>query len=275
VQWRLWLVLRGAEDSRKKELVVEVPEYNPQQVDYSWFINQMTQQIQGNIKAPGYVDLLTPDFTTSNKTHKLVSGITVMMSVQEYFKYTMHMISGGIPAVELLGRLEDWQALRTQVVGLEDLLRPILGSLRLAPAWWRGVEEICDQLVRTYEGKAEPSWWCSILGQSNEMVTWYGGSGMTMGESLELIYDGWFITDMLSLEPQKSGFRDIKSGLVTVPMKVGDATGRGLPTEDATFIAGIAGLKITRPPSVDLLTRVVDWCTGGPSGTHPTARWPR
>ena len=47
----------------------------------------MSDKIRENIKIPGYVDNMEPDFTTSTGINRIVSQIMLMNSVQEYFAY--------------------------------------------------------------------------------------------------------------------------------------------------------------------------------------------
>lgn len=181
----------------------------------------------------GYVDLIVPDFSTSTKTHKIVSGITAMNSVQEFFTYEM-MLGCGIPAVRMAGTFADWQNLKRHVLGLRNLLRPIHSALRLDPAWWTDLEDICDNLLLTYAGRVDPNWWFSIIGQTTRQE-W--SSGMEVG--VKRVYDGWFLAGLLGLTDLKTedDFSGIESGLVTVPLRLEEE-------EAAAFIAGIAGVKI-------------------------------
>merc|ERR1719233_1296459 len=85
----------------KKTLTVKVGP-SIYDVDYAWFLDQMTQQIGENIKVPKYVEILKSDFSTSTDCHVICSEITIMASMQEFFVY----VSGcfcGIPAVEMEG----------------------------------------------------------------------------------------------------------------------------------------------------------------------------
>ena len=97
----------------KKELIVEV---DPNNIDFEKFYREMTNQIQENIKLDGYVDAVRSDFSTSTSTHRIVSEITVMSSMQEYFEYVMAMACG-IPYIEFLGTEEDWRHLKIKLLG--------------------------------------------------------------------------------------------------------------------------------------------------------------
>jgi len=239
----------------KKTLEVSVPQNTPLGVDYSWFIDQMTAKIQQNIKVDGYVELMTADFTTSSKTHQIVSGITVMMSCQEFFEYSMRC-GCGIPAVIMKGTLQDWINLKTKVVSLKKMLDPIKKAIHLKDDWWEKLENICDKLIDTYNKKPGVNmWWSNIIVQTTKLE--YGPSGMRRWEVPA--YDGWFITEFLNLRPIKiKDLADIGSGVVTVPMKINKP---GLPKpEDSTFVAGIAGYKLeTEQCDWPLVSAVHSW----------------
>ena len=83
-------------------------------VDYSWFFDQMSEEIAKNINVPQYVEAMETDFSSSTKVHKIVGKIVLMKSVQEYFEYKM-MLGCGIPAIEMKGTEEDWRNLGLKV----------------------------------------------------------------------------------------------------------------------------------------------------------------
>ena len=112
----------------KKTHTVTVAESSPMDVDYSWFLDQMKTQIEKNINTPNYVELMTANFSTSTKTDRIVSSITTMMSMQEFFEYRM-MCGCGIPAVARRGTEDDWIKLKLKLQYLEQLLDPIKRTL--------------------------------------------------------------------------------------------------------------------------------------------------
>ena len=89
-------------------------------VDYSWFLDQMTQKISENIKVPNYVNLMKSDYSTSTATHTIVSEITIMASVQEFFVYEMGISSCGIPSVEMEGTEDDWKRMKEKFLQLKE-----------------------------------------------------------------------------------------------------------------------------------------------------------
>ena len=83
-------------------------------VDYSCFFDQISKGIRENIKVPELVDGMTADFSTTTAVQKIVSQITMMTSVQEYFLFDM-AAECGIPAVEMLGTEDDWSKLKSKL----------------------------------------------------------------------------------------------------------------------------------------------------------------
>ena len=102
----------------KKKLTVNVGS-SVYDVDYGWFLDQMTQKIAENIKVPNFVDLMKSDYSTSTGTHVIVSEITIMASVQEFFEYEIGMSSCGIPwIIETEGTGEDCTRIKEKLLQL-------------------------------------------------------------------------------------------------------------------------------------------------------------
>ncbi|KAJ7374205.1 hypothetical protein OS493_007278 [Desmophyllum pertusum] len=146
----------------KKTIEVEVPDSTIYTVDYSWFFDQIAKGIQENVKVPEFVDGMTADFSTTTAVQKIVSQITLMYSVQEYFHYGM-TTRCGIPAVEMLGIEDDWSKLKSKLKVLRTLLEPIENDLGLPSEWWDLVERVFRKLLATYQGKPDTEWWSHIM----------------------------------------------------------------------------------------------------------------
>jgi len=221
----------------KKTLTVLVPPLGgPLGVDYSWFLDQMTEKIQENIKTPNYVELMTSNFSTSTKTDRIVTSINTMYSIQEFFEFCM--VPGcGLPAVTMRGTEDDWKCLVQKIEKLEELLQPIKDILspHLTPNWWDNIKTICKKLLETYQGSPDLTWWSSIIIKTEVEQRW--GSGTKRYQAL----DGWFTTDILGLHEKK--LSKIKNPLVSVPMTIDWAP---YPVEEAAFIAGIVGYVVEK-----------------------------
>ena len=90
----------------KKTIDIAVDDPSIYTVNYSWFFDQITKKIKENVKVPEFVDGMTADFGTTTPVQKIVSQITLMYSVKQYFEFCMYL-GCGIPAVEMLGTEED------------------------------------------------------------------------------------------------------------------------------------------------------------------------
>ena len=147
----------------KKELTVIVGgELDIENIDYSWLFDQFSEKIEENINVPEYVQQMIPDFTTTTSIHRIVSQITLMSSVQEYFEYTAYSMCG-IPAIEMRGTEEDWVNLGMKIKALRQTLQPIENVIGLGRKWWDKVEEISDKLLDTFNGNPNEDWWSRII----------------------------------------------------------------------------------------------------------------
>jgi len=190
-------------------------------VDYSWFFDQMSDKIRENIKIPGYVDNMEPDFTTSTGINRIVSQIMLMNSVQEYFAYSM-VLGCGIPYVDMKGTEEDWIKLGQKVKTLRKTLEPIHRAIGL-DGWWGRVEGITDKLLETFRGNPDEDWWSKVIAERSY------GSGRSE-------FKGWFMTDLLNIDNAEN-IGNAPSGLVSVPMTITD----GQLSETAAVVAGMVG----------------------------------
>ena len=80
----------------KKTIEVQVNDPTVYTVDYNFLFDQITKQLKENLKVPEFVDGVTADFGTTSAVQKIVSQITLMYSVNQYFDFEM-MCGCGIP----------------------------------------------------------------------------------------------------------------------------------------------------------------------------------
>jgi len=193
-------------------------------VDYSWFFDQMAKKIEENINCPQFVHQMEQNFSTSTKVHKIVSRITLMKSMKEYFEFKM-FLRCGIPAIEMKGTQEDWKKLGANIKGLRKTLQPIHDAINLKQTWWNKIETIANKLMDTFNDNPDKDWWSKIVTERSF------GSGAP-----EL--KGWFMVDFLNI-PDANDISDAPSGLVTVPMTITD----GANEEQSAIVAGMVGYK--------------------------------
>ena len=167
----------------KKEIRVDVTPNqlkNISGIDYSWLFDQFSEEIEKNINVPEYVQQMIPDFSTTTSVHRIVSQITLMTSVQEFFEYRVNTVCG-IPAIEMKGTLEDWMKLKEKIKALGKTLEPILSDIELEYGvdlwrsnyftdgydddflWFEKIEKIADKLIETFKGNPDEDFWSRII----------------------------------------------------------------------------------------------------------------
>lgn len=207
----------------KKTLQVNVPSSTIYGIDYNWFFNEMSKKISENVKVPEYVDAVTADFSVTSPVQKIVSQITLMSSLQEFFEFKC-MLLCGIPSVEMIGSEEDWLKLQSKLKVLRTLLEPVENDIGLTAEWWSLVENAFCKLLATYRGEPDKDWWSRIVTK-----TPFGSGG-------QCSFGGWIIRFMEGSE--SLDFDDFSGGLVTVPLTIADPSG----VEDtAALVAGMLG----------------------------------
>ena len=154
----------------KKTIEVQVNDPTIYTVDYNFLFDQMTKQLKENLKVPKFVDGVTADFGTTSAVHKIVSQITLMYSVNQYFDFAM-MCGCGIPAMEMLGSEEDWMKLSSKLKVLRTLLKPIKNDLGLSSKWWDLVQKVFWNLQATYPGNLDEEWWSHIMSYQEEYAS--------------------------------------------------------------------------------------------------------
>ena len=228
----------------KKQLVVKVPQFRLEDVDFKLVFNKFAEKIEENVLVPEFKQAMTADFSTSGYEHIVGSQITLMSATQNFFEFVLMLCGCGIKGVEMQGTLEDWRKLRKKLKEIQDILDPVKDELeyfdRGYSKWMHHVDFVFTKLAETFENKASAvNWWPKILINSTQQE--WGPSGMS--STTVKAYDGWlikFLTGMDKIGKNKIG-REIK-GLSTVPMKLVD-----LPNEkedDSILVAGILGYTI-------------------------------
>jgi len=211
----------------KKELRVELGD-SLYTADYTWFFQQMTNQVDKNIKKKEYVRTMRSDFGTSTSEHQIATNIAIMSSVQEFFQF-IGGIACGIPRVEMLGSLEDWQKLKTKFENLSNLLEDIKADIGLNGTWWQTAGDVFEKLLDTYQGRDTKEWWKRIIVDESydEFVV--------CGFSPEVGFSGWFMTDFLN-----QTFADAPTGLTSAPLTIRSEVAE----EEGAVVAGINGFTV-------------------------------
>lgn len=100
---------------------------------------QFTNQIS-DYTGKELTNVLTADFSTTTQTSRIVSEITVMETVKEYFNYKILMAGCGIPKITIEGTVEDWEKVleKTKYISKYNL------------KWWTDeLQPILKQIIET------------------------------------------------------------------------------------------------------------------------------
>jgi len=140
---------------------------NLRSADYEALAKAMSAEIAKNIKDPSVTSWLTPNFSTTTETDRVAAAITVMATMKEYFRYKFCLLCG-LPSVELLGTVEDWEKLLAKTRRLNEF--DVDGNMK---KWQTMLEPIVAEMLETKKGKRNMDWWQKIAHYKG------GGSGPT------------------------------------------------------------------------------------------------
>lgn len=101
-----------------------------------------------NIKDPSVAEWAIPNFSTTTPTDRIVSSVSIMATLQNFFSYKFSL-KCGIPNVTLLGTPDDWVCLRAK---LDRLLEFDIPGEGLMEKWHGWLAYICDNLVVSANG---------------------------------------------------------------------------------------------------------------------------
>ncbi|MCA1829860.1 MAG: DUF4419 domain-containing protein, partial [Myxococcales bacterium] len=135
------------------KLTLDVEHDQLEIADDAWpgLVSAFCGRIREHVGA-GLHRLLINDFTTTGPNERTASEIGMLHAFKEYFDYSVTCICG-IPTVTLLGTPEDWRTIRARL--------DVLAEYELS--WWTSqLAPVCDELVRSAEGKADRDFWRTI-----------------------------------------------------------------------------------------------------------------
>lgn len=187
------------------------------------FKHQISDYIGNKLTA-----VLTSDFSTTTPTSRIVSEITVMETVKEYFNYKVIMIGCGLPKITIEGTVEDWQKVldKTKYISKYNL------------TWWTSeLEPVLQEIIETKKGNFKKDFWMNMVKAHTEKKY---GSPTTI--------DGWIVKFFpYTKEGKKTDLKpilainDLASELVKVPFVLEDK--RNKKSYKMEFWAGFVGLS--------------------------------
>lgn len=162
------------EDVRKKfvahegkvQIVIQRDNFIKGSQDNDWegAFEEFSSRIKEHI-GPANHSMIVSDFTTTGPTERAASEVVLMDAMKSYFEYGC-VTCCGIPNIELLGTVEDWEKLRSKVNGWVFEGRADL-------SWWTTpLKRILDEFVQAAKGIIDPQWWESFYKENSS-----GGSG--------------------------------------------------------------------------------------------------
>ena len=107
--------------SGKKEIVIKYPLNTIQDID-SKVLEDFSVQINEQMKkylGENLLNILTPDFTTTNKDSLIVCKISIMGAFKKYLYYTLDECGCGVPYLILEGTADDYKKIKAKATELK------------------------------------------------------------------------------------------------------------------------------------------------------------
>ena len=195
------------------------------------FDNMIAESTKDNL-----ADVMRADFSTTDKTARIVSQMTLMSSVKAFFDYSVIYVKCGIPSITLEGTPEDWLKVRNKAIQLRkyDL------------DWWvDDLVPILNEFINASKGNVNKVFWRNIV--KKDRPEKYVGGGCSWDRPTEL--DGWFLKFMPydkkgKRTPQKVtyNYKDMPSQVINVDFMYKNLdTGTTTPME---MLCGLVGIEI-------------------------------
>lgn len=140
------------------------------------FDKQIAESTKDNL-----ADVMRADFSTTDKTARIVSQMTLMSSVKAFFDYSVIYAKCGIPSITLEGTPEDWLKVlnKTQQLRKYDL------------NWWvDDLVPILNEFINASKGNVNKVFWRNIV--KKDRPEKFVGGGCSWGDRPTEL-DGWFL----------------------------------------------------------------------------------
>ena len=195
------------------------------------FDNMIAESTKDNL-----ADVMRADFSTTDKTARIVSQMTLMSSVKAFFDYSVIYLSCGIPNITIEGTTDDWE----KVLNKTQQLR------KYNLDWWVGdLVPILNEFINASKGNVNKVFWRNIV--KKDRPEKFVGGGCSWDRPTEL--DGWFLKFMPydkkgKRTPQKVtyNYKDMPSQVINVDFMYKNLdTGTTTPME---MLCGLVGIEI-------------------------------
>lgn len=131
-------------DNVKYPTIEEIPQEKWEQ-DLKEYINKISDYVGQDL-----IDLIKPDFSTTNEIIAQVGQISIMSCMKNFFIYTSAYGGCGYPKITLEGKLEDYIKLKEKTMKLKkyDL-----------DFWVDEIVPILDKIIETRKGNVDKEFW--------------------------------------------------------------------------------------------------------------------
>lgn len=185
-------------------------------------------------------EVMTCNFSTTGMIEKMVSQITLMETVKQYFDF-MELLAGcGIPSVTLEGAPDDWRLLREKTRKLGEF-----GVKK----WTDKLDPILAEFVLASEGKPNLKFWWDMAIKGRPLSFHLQAGGGCLPAYGPTPFDGWFLEfipfDDWGERPSKIPYgHDLPPLMTSVPIiqYVEDDFGNCIGINTLELRGGIVGL---------------------------------
>ena len=147
------------------------------------FSEQINEQMKKYL-GEKLLDILTPNFSTSNYDSKIVCKISIMGAFKKYFQYKMALIGCGIPYIILEGTAKDYK----EIISKANELK------KYEFDWYiNRIIPHLEKMVEAKEGKIDTNYFKDIIQKKEVTETKWGSSGMRKYEVKYDYISGWFL----------------------------------------------------------------------------------
>ena len=197
----------------KKMLIVHIPKSDDvHSPSFNWDVvfDDFDRQIGANTKG-NLADMMRADFSTTGKTERIASQITLMSTVKAYFDYLVIIGVCGIPSITIEGTPDDWRKVldktrQLRAYGIKD--------------WVEELEPILEEFVAASKGNPNVRFWQDIVKRDKiDEIT----KRICVGKEEPTKVDGWFLKlmpfDKNGRTPESVYYdtQDMKPNVVSAP----------------------------------------------------------
>ena len=166
------------------------------------------------------IEILTPNFTTTNYDSTIVCKISIMCAFKKYFDYEMDLCGCGIPYIIIEGNAEDYKKIITKAEKLKQY----------DFNWYinRIIPDI-QKMVEAKEGKIDVGFFKNFVQKKEITEMTYGLSGIEKGKRKFDYVSGWLLhffayyndeSKFMSESMKVKDFEELDNKMLIVPFKV-------------------------------------------------------